>query len=1400
MELDFDFATRSIVGRTAIKIEPTQKELKEIRLRCRQMDIKSIKVDNFVIADYQYNDPYRKLTARDGFTVHQHHQIDPGLGRKLNRDETELVVPLPPKLRIVAGPTISLQIRTDGKFVPSGDTIRPLPTDDQPRFRMFTIFIEYELKTPRDGIHWVGLDNHDMRFPQVYSYTNSLAYTQASYMFPCVDGPGIKHPWTVAITCPRTIGDIAQPASTSVSSKTSGVNGVANGSSTRGITGDRNKSLESEHFLSSLTDVERSMDLQVLCSGDMEESDAPIEDKGTRRKWVFNCRVPVTARHIGFAIGPFELVDLTKYRDSDQDDKLGQSAYNVHGFCLPGRQEELKNICIPIASALDKMSTNTVFYPYETSYKICFVDDLPTDVVDTASLSICSSRLLVPEDVLDVLYDSTREVIRAAFSQWIGVKITAKEANDNWIIIGGAYFMADQFMAGLWGRNEQRFRLKMAAEKVLDLDKKKASIYSLGGELGVDAWVYDFLKLKAPTVLTMLHHRIVKSNGRNGVDKMFWRALLDDQTGKMEDGEIDTDRFMRIAEKVAHHKFDPFFSQWVFGSGCPLFTVTQRFNKKKLVVELTISQAKPPEELSLSFGPDSNALRASKASFMSEIKGEEEGLRQMDPPPLFTGPMTIRIHEADGTPYEHIVDIKEMTTKVDIPYNTKYKRLKRNKRQKERAAAVAGVDVSGDAQDDVLLYCLGDVLSTEQEMRDWQLVDWSKEDESRMNEEHYEWIRLDKDFEWIARIQFQQPHYMFVSQLQQDNDVVAQVESLQYLAKQQPFAIVSTILIRTLMDKRYYYGIRVMAAHALARCAKASLNWIGLMHLEKAFHEFYCFDKSVMTRSNDFSDLRNYAIQCAIPEAISKIRDDNGKAPDRVKQFFIDKLKFNDNSNNAYSDAFYVAKLLSSLAYSITVENKDLGFDFANHEQALRDEEYKRIAIDEIHRYRRIDEWIPSFHNLYTVTALDSMKVFMQSGALPRRLSDFIEYTKRENSDPIRIKAYDCLVELGAFRNPDIMAYFLVSFFTEPSPYVRNQLWSVMSRAIGAIARGESDKPKTVMPAAGGLVLDDDQDIQEARQNAAQTQQTLSGAIANLRSQISEIPVLKEILLEALRSPTIGMENFLDLLTLCRILYEAKDSFKITLRLPRYWSVSSSDGHNVKFKQTDRVRTRPFTRLDDRLPASMRKAKEKRPLPPGIDATDPGLASEPQAKRARISAPEGSPPAGPAQSPKATNKFPKIRLSTAPKAASPKAASPKAMSPDAPRTPSLQPSTPARATPPKRRQSHIIVLKLPPMKLAKFEDGGESSRQQLLSPGPQSVRQSLSPSARSPKAASPRAKSPIVVAASLAPSVTSTLSPPPSEGFVVEEAKKPEVKEEIKEKKVGGSFKIKLNLGRKSGS
>lgn len=147
--------------------------------------------------------------------------------------------------------------------------------------------------------------------------------------------------------------------------------------------------------------------------------------------------------------------------------------------------------------------------------------------------------------------------------------------------------------------------------------------------------------------------------------------------------------------------------------------------------------------------------------------------------------MTVRIHEADGTPYEHVLDILATTKRFEVPFNTKYKRVRRNTKRylARQAAAQAAAEGDTEAAEAIGMIDMGfglEVWENEDERERWKVGDWTEEEEQAMAGATYEWIRMDADFEWIARIQFEQPDYMWVSQLQRDRDVVAQVEVRQF--------------------------------------------------------------------------------------------------------------------------------------------------------------------------------------------------------------------------------------------------------------------------------------------------------------------------------------------------------------------------------------------------------------------------------------------------------------------------------------------------------------------------------------------------------------------------------------------------------------------------------------------
>ncbi|KAI5204694.1 hypothetical protein E4T39_03495 [Aureobasidium subglaciale] len=1175
VDLTVNFAKQVLSGSTEITIQPEIKDLKTIRLNCRQARILSATVEGSK-AQVAYSDPYQKIKLQGRTTAHQHEYLRTRIEGAIKQSpDPELALTIPSRVTIK-------ELNSESSSTLARDSLKRQESDypaqaDTPtashaqeptlRYAPLRVVIDFEVTGFRDGLHFVGFSEQDSRYPHLYT-RNTLGPGAICSVFPCVDDVTSRCMWEISIRCHKTLGDAFRK--TPQRSITDGDVDM--------IGADQKDKKPREEYSINLSEEEKSLDLSIVCSGEMTDDIIDPQDP-TWRTVSFACFAPVTARHIGFAIGPFEHVDLTDFREVDEDDKLGQNAIKVDGFCLPGRAEELRNTCMPMAKAIDYFTVNYGSFPF-SSYKLIFVDDLVQDVVHTASLSICSTRLLFPEDIIEPLDANTRVLVNALASQWVGVNIIPKEARDTWAITGISGFMRDTFMRKLAGNNEYRYQQKLASEQVFEQDVERYSIHQLGAQLDIDPSEYEFMALKSAVVLFILDRRLTKASGAAGVARIIVRLLLNAKTGDLQNGELSTDWFHRLCEKLGHTKLDAFFKQWVYGAGCPLFKVNQRFNKKKLVVEMNIYQTQRERKIKPELQP-SNFMREAKEQ-VSEVWAPEVS----DP---FTGPMTIRIHEADGTPYEHIVEIKDTHTKIEIPYNTKYKRLKRSKRAKERAMAVNDNDLGDQAENDVLLYCLGDVLQSEDEVKDWRLVDWGKEEEDRMGQESYEWIRMDADFEWIGKIDLIMPIYMYVSQLQQDRDVVAQYESLQHVLKQNAHPLMSTILVRTLMDRRYFHGIRTLAAEGLTKCATPSLNWVGQYHLERAFQEFFCFADSSMPRANDFSDRMSYLIQKAIPIALSHVKDERGKVPMSVRRFFVDKLKFNDNSNNEFSDCYYVSTLMRCLAESLVAStapqqtfaiNPDDEDDLM--QETIEDEKFQKEAINELERYRRIDEWISSYRNIYSVTALECMRKLLEHGVVKNKKAEILQYTQAGNADEVRLAAWDSLVQLKLARRPQILKYLLYSLCDDPSPYFRDQLLQVLGRALGTIAlkSQEAEKPAPKLIEVGGLVLE-----QEETLAVQPVPLDIMGksppelALIALKAALVDDEVFKASLWHVIQSPTLAIPEVVSFLDIAALVYDPSNGLVVHLRLPRYYSVKHIGKAKMQFTEKDKFRTSPLTGL-----------------------------------------------------------------------------------------------------------------------------------------------------------------------------------------------------------------------------
>ena len=282
---------------------------------------------------------------------------------------------------------------------------------------------------------------------------------------------------------------------------------------------------------------------------------------------------------------------------------------------------------------------------------------------------------------------------------------------------------------------------------------------------------------------------------------------------------------------------------------------------------------------------------------------------------------------------------------------------------------------------------------------------------------------------------------------------------------------------------------------------------------------------------------------------------------------------------------------MRALAEALAVRTPPSIDAFDGFEDNGDDEHFHNACIDEIDRYRRIDEWIPSHHNIVSATALDCTRILAKAGAIQSRPADFLQYTPDGSSEFLRLNAFDNLMSLGFVKSDAILRWFLFVLATDPSPFVRGHMLRIFGRTLGSIAIGEHlEAEKAQETRQDGLVIEQEAST-EARQIGIARKQTIEGALTALRDEISSNTVLKTEIWNAIKSPTLSLQELGELLDICELLYEPVISMIISLRYPRYWTCTKISKGKLRFSRSSRIRTTP---RPEHHPASSSPPKLKR--------------------------------------------------------------------------------------------------------------------------------------------------------------------------------------------------------------
>ncbi|KAL1919293.1 uncharacterized protein VTP21DRAFT_1986 [Calcarisporiella thermophila] len=1158
--LELDFEEKCLRGSTELHVIPLHDKLTHIKLNSRQCRINQVLV-NGQETQFEHIDPEEDVLFRDATSnISHHHDYAVRYANALKAGERgELTITVP------AGMVIPCQ--TENGFsasnfdmppreeVTSPDAMTPqsvgTPLGLSSSFETLRIQIDYILENPQIGLQFVDPDPEaaPYRFPHVYT-TNQPFPGGVRLWLPCVDNIYEKCTWQMAFVVPKELSRLKSGVATE--------------------------------------EPERRAAL-VACSGALVEQILHPSDS-SKRIFHYKLDIPTPAPYIAFAAGPFEMIPLGSLESPSRGEEGEISNENsaeefavkmkpeMYGFCLPGRAEQLKNSCLFLNKALEFFIQEYTSFPYP-NFKLVFVEDAWAPVISSAGFAICSSDLLYPEDVIDQVYETRRVLAQSLACQWFGINIVPKTWSDTWLIVGLSNYVTGIFFKRHLGNNEYRYRLKKDIERCCQLDVNRRPLYDTQLPIPLDLDDLDFIALKAPLVLFMLDKRMSKGGSSMGLNRVTSKILLSVMSGELSQNALSTAFFLRMCRKVSGSDFKSFAEQWVFGSGCPKFHFSYNFNRKKMMVEIYMRQE------------STNSTPSSPPSLINGARHDT----------LFTGHMTARIHEADGTPYEHVLDIQESARKFEVQFNTKYKRIRRNtkrfqKKQEAAAAAAAAAEEVIDGEegestgpvDTQLGVGLG-LWDTEHERDEWRMTEWGQDDEDTgAASATFEWIRLDAEFEWVCILEFDQPDYMWASQLLRDRDVVAQVDAVRALGTM-PSTACSTTLVKAMMDPKCFYRIRMDAAFSLAKCAIAQTDWIGLFHLTKAFQARYCYapvsqgvselegngyssfyDSELrracvpcVPKSNDFSSLTEYFLQKSIPMALAQVRDPRGHTPLPIKRMLLDLLRYNDNTGNMYSDNYYVSTLITAVgeAFIPDTPKQQSVFeeDFEDFESgALIDQ-----AISEIDRYRLLDYLAPSYQNTITVSCLQTLMQLMLGGLTKVDLQLFLMHTRYGNFTHVRQVSFDAIFLLSNLRIPKINKYLIRVIVKDPNPAVRYLVARGFVNSLGIMALRSAKmqkesvlEPDMLIEEEGLTNKADKIDMSTDSGGSNATHKTYSEAVQWVRKEIGEDKDLQQLIWNALNSSI-----FLDyrvrkyLLLFCEVVYKAtpfetKPKLKIKMPLP----------------------------------------------------------------------------------------------------------------------------------------------------------------------------------------------------------------------------------------------------------
>lgn len=636
-------------------------------------------------------------------------------------------------------------------------------------------------------------------------------------------------------------------------------------------------------------------------------------------------------------------------------------------------------------------------YPWAGFYLV-FAKEMPRTCTALPNLVLLPTALLHDHRVIDQTWETRQWLCSALIEQYYFCKFVPTDRRDRWIVPALCRYLSFHQLRVFHGNNEYRLQVRADLESVIQMTQiVKRPLhhphhpFELDPHYSIENRTFEWLSKKGRLVLVMLEQCIGKQN----IQKILMQIFID--ANATEDRAVEDlytiTYLQRCIKRITGKEMRGFLEQWLMTTTIPRFEVSFSYNRKKSCVEFNVSQS-TMDDLEL-------------------IQPQQpQGRRK---PAMFTGPLLIRIHETD-TAYDHSVHIEDQQHHFELPFHTKVRKPRQTKNKTD----------SQVPEDDGGQTALDSAASS-----------------SRVSP--VSWIRIDPEIEWIADISIQQPDVMWIEQLENDRDVIAQYDAIKALC-QMPSEATCLAFEKTIADFKAFHRVRSAGLVAMASCSTAALHYAGARKLLDMFSRRFGLrdpqSGEILPRKNDFENLSNYYLFNSIPEAIGALRDQHGACPEQALQLLVALLRYNDNSANAYSDYDYLCKVMAAIESAFPT--------ITNHQHPLINQ-----CLEELDRYAYLERILPSHRNAVMVAVLRALRGLQLAGLCAFPMATFQEYLQFGHYLEVRMAAAVVIADLFPM---DSLEVLLECFVGDESMAFRRAIGVLLAQRVSVLDIAGKDR------------------------------------------------------------------------------------------------------------------------------------------------------------------------------------------------------------------------------------------------------------------------------------------------------------------------------------------------------